>query len=112
MSHTNCDIGIKSGHLWPFVEATLDLPGDMSLSGCEVYFVLNTLLYAPVLDKPAIIVDEALRSVRYEWEPGDTDTPGIFYGEFYVVRPDGKPTGAPNDNHLTIAIYPSLSRGE
>lgn len=43
-------------------------------------------------------------AVRYDWQVGDTDEPGIYLGEIVVVFQDGKRMSFPNNGSLVLAI--------
>jgi hypothetical protein len=54
--------------------------------------------------QPAQIVDAAQRIVRYDWQTGDTDTPGMFFAQFVVVFSDGRPVTFPNAGPMRIEV--------
>jgi hypothetical protein len=42
--------------------------------------------------------------MRYDWQVGDTDTVGIFEGEFEVTFPDASIKTYPNEGYITINV--------
>lgn len=75
-------------------------PAD--LTGAMVRFVMmknSTVL----IDKEAINLPEKGRVV-YPWQPGETDTAGVFRAWFKVTYPDGKTETHPNVGSLLISI--------
>lgn len=101
---------IKQNDRLPSLEATLSAEGSElpDLDGVVVYFVMKNPKTGLVkLRKLATVVDAAEKTVRYDWEAGDTDTSGTFYGEF-EVQFDGKPWTFPNPGYIPITIAPDL----
>jgi hypothetical protein len=56
------------------------------------------------VDAAATVVSPAAASVRYDWETVDTDTAGIFEGEWEVTFGDGKQITFPNWRHLLVMV--------
>lgn len=46
--------------------------------------------------------------VKYQWQTGDTATPGVYRAEFQVTFNDGRIETYPNGSYLTINIYEDL----
>lgn len=51
----------------------------------------------------AVIVDGALGKLRYDWASGDTDTPGMWEGQF-EVQINSKPLRIPSHGHIAIEV--------
>ena len=47
-------------------------------------------------------------TVKYEWQPGDTDTEGFYDAEFEVTYSDGTVETFPNRGFITVIISPDL----
>ena len=62
-----------------------------------------------VIDQPMTIVDEENGVVRYDWQSGDTDTPGTYYVEFEVTYQDLSVETFPNNTNETVLIIPQLN---
>ena len=99
------DYKTLAGTRLPPIEATLinaiGAPAE-NLVGATV-----TLKYRPIaggawVEKVCTIVDPAAATVRYNWEEGDTDTPGVYVGYFHVVYADGRDEPFPSGRHLRI----------
>jgi hypothetical protein len=95
---------IKRGDTLPSLEASLeDVSGKVNLSNAAVSFRLSAVAHredsegcvqavpgAAVFTKPAVIVDAANGSVRYDWSSGDTASVGRLYGEFVATFSGGR----------------------
>ena len=52
-----------------------------------------------------VVVGEATDGVlRYDWEVGDTDVPGLYLGRWTVTDADGKEFSFPNNGYTTIEV--------
>jgi len=83
------EMNLLVGDLEPAVEVTIlsgkkRLPVD--LSGNSVTFTMRSVSHEIKVDAAAAEVYDAENGkVRYNWAEGDTNTAGIFIGEFHVV---------------------------
>ncbi len=59
----------------------------------------NTSALAPLTDG----------KVQYDWQASDTDTPGLFDGEFQITFPGGVIITFPNYRYFTIHIREEVS---
>ncbi len=60
---------------------------------------------APDIDAPAVIVGDPVEGVlKYAWQAGDTNAPGLYRAEFFVVYEDGSDETFPTDGYITIEI--------
>jgi hypothetical protein len=107
------DLGITQGDLVPPIEVTLLAPGgrevqDLTGNTGVVFQFQRADLTGPVLGGAATVVgDPADGVVRYDWAPGDTDSPGQYVGQFRVTFAGDKPGSWPRPK-ITIEIEPRL----
>lgn len=105
------DFYIKEGDTAPPIVAILkDAEEDVVvLTGATVRFIMNDKLSGTnVVDAAGTVVDSDNGVVAYEWQTGDTDTPGVYNGEFEVSWPDGTYETFPNWKHISIKIKADL----
>jgi len=64
-----------------------------------------------VVDKIATITDETQGKVKYQWEPEDTETAGLYGAEVEVTYQDGEVETFPNDKEENprVKIHEDLS---
>lgn len=105
---------IKQGDLRPYLKAQLvrlnddgEIEGPQDLTGAEaiVFTMKNKATSAVPIDEGTdvtVLGDPTLGNVQYEWQPGDTDIPGSYLGEFEATF-GGEPMTFPN-NLLGFAI--------
>ena len=102
---------MKKGDLLPILDVTLeDANGAVDLSGAtsiNFKMVLNDNLgSAPKIDAAATPDPDQVTNkgkCTYTWASDDTDTVGVFYGEFEADYA-GKKLTFPNDSYYIIAI--------
>ncbi len=63
---------------------------------------------APKVNAAATISDAAAGIVTYTWVDGDTDTEGIFEGEFQITWSDDGVETIPNDSYISIQVVDDL----
>jgi hypothetical protein len=108
------DIYIKRNDREPSVNAVL-YGGDLAavtaaLSGGTLKFIMRQRGGTTTkVNSGATIVSAALRTVRYDWAAGDTDTAGQFDAEFEVTTSGGKKFSFPNGKHLEVQIAEDLA---
>ena len=91
---------IKQGSLSPPLEAQLTADGQpINLNGVTVEFCMGAHVRGPME-----IVDAAEGRVRYHWQLGDTDRPGVWNAEFVVTTITGEPQRVPNSGYVTIEV--------
>jgi hypothetical protein len=56
----------------------------------------------------ALVSDPTTTDVAYVWQPGDTDTPGVYRAVFKVIYPTASPETFPSDDVLYVLIRPAL----
>jgi hypothetical protein len=109
------DYTIKAGDRVPDLAATLtDAAGTpVNLTGnTGVAFRMtsvDSLTGTPAVDAAAVVDTPATGSVHYAWGVGDTDDPGLYYGEFQVTWGDGRTTTFPNGSNILIKIVAQLA---
>ena len=95
---------IKQGDRRPYLEAQLvtrdeagEVEGPQDLTGATVVFTMKNKTDGSILidEAPVTVVDSTEGMVQYEWEPGDTDLPGKYIGEFEATFTD-EPITFPN----------------
>ena len=106
------DFTIKENDTSPALTATLqdDDGAAVDITGASVRFHMVKLNEtATKIDAAADIVSEALGQVKYQWLTADTDTAGIYRGEWEVTYSDGTIETFPNDDMMEINIYEDLA---
>lgn len=99
------DFTLKQGDLEPAVSKVLGL----DLTGASVVFrMAPTLTRVETFSRAAVIVDVPTGAVKYVWQAGDTDVPGVFYGEFCIAFAGPRPQTVPGSGYLTIEVQPRL----
>lgn len=64
---------------------------------------------APIVaDREITIEDAANGIVRYNWQAGDTATPGSYVARFRVLLGDGRQMSFPNGWTFIVRILPAL----
>lgn len=100
---------IKSGDTSPSILYELS-PASVILTGASVFFLLSRSPGAsPEFRKAGSVhVASGTPTVRYDWEAGDTDEPGNFYGEFEVTYADGSIETFPNKGYISVVVTKDL----
>lgn len=93
---------IKRGDTAPALRFAL-LPDTVDLTGASVVFVMDGLGRAP-----ALVTEVSPPVVQYDWQPGDTDRPGLHRAEFEVTYSDGSIETYPNAGYLLVQIGENL----
>jgi hypothetical protein len=96
----------KRNDLLPSITDTLtDVAGaPVNLTGATVRFLMRDMYRLLKVNSPAVIVTPAAGTVRYDWQPGDTNTAGAFQAEWEVTFGSGKPETFPPHGFITVAI--------
>ena len=103
---------IKKDDLIPSITAYLvdhlNDPVDLT-TALSVRFIMRAKsATANKVDAAATIVTPSTGEVRYDWTQPDTNTSGIFEGEWEVLWPGNKPETYPNWRHIVIRVHPDL----
>jgi hypothetical protein len=84
----------------------------IDLTNADVVFFIMRLAslgdVAPHVRAPVNIEDAPNGVVAYEWQPGNTDTPGVYNVEFEINWADGGIETVPNDSYVQITIVEDL----
>lgn len=101
---------IKQGDTLPALNASLeDSSGNpVDLTGATILFRMRKVGAAALtVEAAAVIVSATGGTVRYNWQTGDTATPGSYEAEFRCTLPSGIET-VPNANNIGIEVVPSV----
>lgn len=101
-------IEYSRGETWPPLDAQLAINRDGGLVDCTVQFRMADNNKNVVIDSPAEILDAAAQTVRYTWQPGNLDTSGNYWGQFWVTTNTGDLIKEPDD-YFNIVVTPDLS---
>lgn len=77
----------------PFLDTNLRVSSteyvDLNIENIQVTFIMKDIdtNEVKINGKECIIIDPDTGSVRYAWDLEDTDTAGIYQGEFEVIFP-------------------------
>lgn len=93
---------IKRGDTAPALRYAL-LPETVDLTGASVVFVMDGLGRLP-----ARVIEARPAVVQYDWQPGDTDRPGLHRAEFEATYSDGRIETFPNGGYLLVQIAEDL----
>jgi hypothetical protein len=97
------DIG--KGDTSPSLDFVIE-PASISLTGATAIFrwrPANTETW--VNSEPAIIATATVTpKLRYEWQAGDTNTPGLYEAQFVVTYADNTTETFPNAALITISV--------
>ena len=103
---------IKTHDLRPPVTATLVDANlnPVDLSGASgVRFMMRLIRGSTlIVDENADIVDATAGEVLYDWQEGDTDEAGGYWGEFEVLWDGTIPETFPSPTYVRIAIVDDL----
>jgi hypothetical protein len=104
---------IKQGAQNPALEATLT-KGDGSaqdLTGGTVTFSMKRKRTGVVKVNAAAvaIVSAPAGTVKYSWAGVDSDTPGVYYGQFTVTGLAGGPAVFPTSGYIYVTVVPKAS---
>lgn len=97
------------------VEPAIGTPlggGGVLPDGAIVQFVMaqadgvKRVVGAAVIDSPGTSYSDP--QVHYQWQPGDTDAPGVYRAVWRVLYSGISPETFPSDETLYIVIHPRL----
>lgn len=103
-------IVIKQGDLKPTLKGTCkDADGNViDVSGASIGFYMWDRDGNSIIDNgPVNKIDGPNGKVEYKWQSGDTETIGVYHGEFVAQFSDGEMT-IPNDGFISITIEDDL----
>lgn len=103
---------IKQGDTSPSLQYALT-PTSVDLTGATVVFSMRPALAGSAVkvnrQAATIVTATGTPTVRYDWAEGDTDTAGVFYGEFEVTYSDDTVETFPNDGFILVSIAPQVA---
>lgn len=103
---------IKQNDTSPAIQFALT-PTSVVLTGSTVVFnmKLRGSTGTPIISREAatIVTATGTPTVKYEWQVGDTVTPGNYVAEFEVTYSDGTIETFPNNSWIDVAIYPDIA---
>lgn len=108
------DFAIKAFDRLPSIQATLSTgpaaaPVAVNLTGTTVSFIMRPAGGGPVkVNSSAVLVDAAAGVVRYDWQVGDTDTPGQYEAEWEMVDGAGRTQTFPTLTYHTVDVLADL----
>ena len=96
---------IKQNDTLPTLTAILKDPNNnvIDLTNCTVTFKMGTESAAKVTGATTI-TDTTGGAVSYQWSATDTDTAGVYLGEFEVVQASGLKETYPNNEPFRVVI--------
>lgn len=103
---------IKQNDTVPSIRATLQNgSGDpVDLINATVQFHMRAIGSTVVkVDAAAVIIDESLGLVQYNWIAADTNVIGSYQAEFEVTYPDGTIETFPNNAYVRIEIIDDIT---
>jgi hypothetical protein len=112
------DFNLRQGDTSSLLARTLrdELADPVDLEGASVRFHMTSIAGGePKVDEAAANEqvgngsDGSKGKVEYAWQADDTDTPGLFLGEFQVTFANGKVQTFPNNRYLLIRITAQLA---
>jgi hypothetical protein len=108
---------IKRNDTLPPIDAVLAIGTDdpdvntpVDLTGCTVAFILREQCskLAKFRGAGQIVGDPTLGQARYQWQTGDTNVAGNFFGEFEVTDAAGHVASYPSPSYIPIRIPEDL----
>ena len=98
-----------AGDLEPAIGTTLSDPSNTGpLVDCTVTFILAQCDGIKRIEGNADIIDPVLRTVSYQWAPGDTSLAGVYRAQWKVTFTGGAPETFPSNEPFYIVIAPAL----
>ena len=105
------DFWVKEDNTRPYLEAILKDEDDavipLTLPPNDVLFSMEDrdTGAAKISRQSCVITDAANGVVQYRWSSGDTDTPGVYFGEFIIDWDGaGDEITCPNDGYIVIVV--------
>lgn len=105
------NVTMKQGDTYPPVEITVQDPDGNPLAlptGTTVRFHMGTLRAGASFLGAGQVLDAANGRILYQWQEGDTNTPGGFLAEFQLTLPDGRILTVPNNDWIEVEIVKQL----
>jgi hypothetical protein len=105
------DLVIKAGDTFPALVTTLEEnSGPLDLTGAGTITMRMASNSVSMTDLECSIVGDPTNGVvEYEWDAGDTATPGTYKVDFLIDFGSGQLQSAPNDSEKEIIIRPAAA---
>jgi hypothetical protein len=105
------DLTLKAGDTFPPLVTTLEENGGpLDLTGAGTVTMRMASSSVSMTDLVCTIVGAPTNGVvEYEWDAGDTDTPGTYKVDFLINFGSGNLQSAPNDSEKEIVIRPAVA---
>ena len=102
---------IKQNDTSPSILATLADANNVPvpLTGVTVRIHIRDVAGSLLVDRQIEIINPLEGIVRFNWQTGDTATPGTYYAEFEVTYTDDTIETFPNNGKSVIVIKPELN---
>lgn len=104
------DITVKQGDTLPAVQGTCLLPDGTAADLTDASAITFRMTPESAgltadLAGAATATDPATSGVvEYEWQPGDTDVPGLYLAEFHVEYLDGSSETFPSEGYISVEV--------
>ena len=109
---TSDSFTIKQNDRQPYLRRNLrDSQGNPigDLTGKTVMFTMIRMgATTKKVDAPAVVVDGPTADVEYQWQVGDTDTPGVYQGDWKVDPAGAEQVTVPNANNMRVTVISEL----
>lgn len=81
-------------------------PASVDLTGATVRFSMRTQAGVILINRAAavIVTPTGAPTVRYDWQTGNADEPGVHEAEFEVTYANGRIETFPNDSFIAVAV--------
>jgi hypothetical protein len=103
-------VSLKAGDTSPPARGTLkDGDGNpANLTDATARFLLRDAFtgLAILSEEADIDADPTSGRVSYPWQPGDTDIPGVYRGEFEITFEDAEIESFPDGAYVDVVIEP------
>jgi BppU N-terminal domain len=83
-------------------------PLDLTVFQTVKFFMRQRGAFVLKVDASAVFVDKQKGVVRYDWAATDTDTAGVFFGEFELADIGGLKRTSPSRGQIRIDITADL----
>lgn len=113
---TKYDFNIKRNDSLPALGVKISDQGclgqqrNYTLSGVTAvtFTMIDECENPKILSQPTQITCYSGGSMQYNWQSGDTDTSGVFSGEFCLYYSDGNKMSIPPIGGITIRIFDDI----
>ena len=107
---------IKRNDTLPTLQVSIGTRGNLGqkvgydLAGVSgvTFTMIDECSNSKVYDQPAQITCSSGGTIQYLWQEGDTDTEGIFWGEFELRYNTGQKLSIPTQGGIKIEIIKDL----